>query len=90
VILEANAESGTGGPLNFKFSAPQAVANVGYVLSFCIGPASDPCASPTTRVVNVPGGQEKSEVIDASVFKNNVLTVGQGTKTDIPFVVTIG
>jgi hypothetical protein len=86
VILEANGEIGPGGPLKFKFSAPTPGA---YELSFCIGPAANPCGLPSSYVVHVPGGQERLAVVDASIFKNNVLVVGQGTKTPLPFAVTI-
>ena len=88
VILEANPGIGSGStcPLKFKFSAPLAGA---YELGFCIGPAANPCSSPTSFTVNVPGGQERLAVVDASVFKNNVLVVGQGTSAAIPFAVTI-
>ena len=86
VILEANAESGPGGPLKFKFSAPEPGA---YTLNFCIGPAANPCGLPTSYVVVVPGGQERLAVVDAGIFKKNVLVVSQGTNAPIPFAVTI-
>jgi hypothetical protein len=86
VILEANEEHGSGGPLKFKFSAPEAGA---YALNFCIGPASNPCGLPSSCVVLVPGGQERLAVVDASIFRKNVLVVNQGTATDLPFAVTI-
>jgi hypothetical protein len=86
VIIEANGEGGPGGILKFKFSAPQSGA---YDLGFCIGPASNPCGLPTSYVVNVPGGQERLAVIEAGVFRNNILVVSQGTSTDLPFAVTI-
>ncbi|HEX3472782.1 MAG TPA: hypothetical protein VHT28_16490 [Silvibacterium sp.] len=86
VILEANGEGGPGGILKFKFSAPAAGA---YDLGFCIGPASNPCGLPTSYVVNVPGGQERLAVIEADIFRNNILVVSQGTSTDQPFAVTI-
>jgi hypothetical protein len=86
VILEANKESGPGGPLKFKFSAPMPGA---YALNFCIGPAANPCGLPTSYVVVVPGGQERLALVDAGIFKNNVLVVSQGTTGTIPFAVTI-
>jgi len=88
VILEASGEDATGAPLKFTFSAPK-LADVNYEMGFCIGPASNPCGLPTSQVINVPGGQEKSAVIDPSTFKNNVMTVKQGTNEDLPFIVTI-
>jgi len=86
VIIQANGESGPGGPLKFLFSAPTTGA---YVLSFCIGPAANPCGLPTSYVVDVPGGQERLAVVDAGIFKNNVLVVAQGTLETLPFSVTI-
>ena len=86
VIIEANGESGPGGILKFKFSAPQPG---GYALSFCIGPAANPCGTPDSYIVTVPGGEERLAVIEAGIFRHNVLVVGQGTKDPIPFAVTI-
>lgn len=86
VILEANGENGPGGPVKFKFSAPQAGA---YALNFCIGPASNPCGLSTSYVVVVPAGQERLALVEAGVFKKNVLVVSQGTTTELPFSVTI-
>jgi len=90
VILEANGEGGPGGILKFKFSAPAPHAG-GYELSFCIGPASNPCGhpAPTSYVVSVPAAQERLAVIEAGIFRNNVLVVSQGTASDLPFAVTI-
>ena len=86
VIINANGESGPGGILKFKFSAPQAGA---YAFNFCIGPASNPCGEASDYVVNVPGGQERLGVVEAGVFKKSVLVVTQGTTDDLPFAVTI-
>src|SRR5271155_841857 len=86
VIIEANGESGCGGILKFKFSAPQAGA---YTMGFCIGPASDPCGEASDYVVIVPAGQERLAVVQAGVFKKNVLVVTQPTTDDLPFAVTI-
>jgi len=88
VILEASGASATGAPLKFTFSAPK-LADVNYELGFCIGPASNPCGLPASPVINVPGGQKRSAVIAASVFKDNILVAHQGTNEDLPFVVTI-
>jgi hypothetical protein len=86
VIIQANGESGPGGPLKFLFSAPTPGP---YVLSFCIGPAADPCASPTSYTVDVPAGQERLAIVDAGIFKDNVLVVAQGTLDTIAFSVTV-
>jgi hypothetical protein len=39
--------------------------------------------------VDVPGGQERLAVVDAGIFKDNVLVVAQGTTETLPFTVTI-
>src|SRR5277367_2273813 len=82
VVIEANGESGPGGILKFKFSAPKAGA---YGMNFCIGPASNPCGTASDYVVTVPGGQERLAVIEAGVFRNSVLVVSQGTSESLPF-----
>lgn len=90
VILQAHKLSGaTTDTLKFKFTAPTFNAGVAYALSFCIGPASNPCGLPTSYVVQVPGGEERLAVVPASVFANNVLVVGQGTARPVPYSVTI-
>ncbi len=89
VILQAHNHGATTDTLKFKFSAPSFNAGVRYALNFCIGPATNPCGLPTSYVVVVPGGEERLAVVPASVFEKNVLTVGQGTNTPVPFAVTI-
>ena len=86
VIIQANGESGPGGILKFKFSAPQAGA---YTMNFCIGPESNPCGTSSDYVVTVPGGQERLAVVEAGVFQKSVLVVSQGTAGALPFSVTI-
>jgi hypothetical protein len=86
VIIQANHQSGATGVLKFKFSAPTAGS---YAFNFCIGPATNPCGLPTSYVVTVPGGQQRLAVVDASVFKDNVLVVAQGTRQPLPFDVTM-
>jgi hypothetical protein len=86
VIIQANGENGPGGILKFKFSAPQPGA---YSFNFCIGPESNPCGSSGAYVVTVPGGQEMLAVVEAGIFKKNVLVVSQGTAEPLPFSVTI-
>lgn len=86
VIIQANNQTGATGVLKFKFSAPTAGS---YTFNFCIGPVANPCGLATSYVVVVPGGQERLAVVDASIFKNNVLVVGQGTNQSLPFAVTI-
>ncbi len=86
VLIEENKPPKATGVLRLKFSAPTAG---NYSLNFCIGPRSNPCGLPTSRVVTVPGGEERLEEVNASVFKDNVLTVGQGTNTPLPYSMTI-
>ena len=88
VILQANHQTGATGVVKFKFSAP-APRPGGYALSFCIGPASNPCGLSTSYVVNVPASESRLAVVDASIFKDNVLVVGQGTRQPLPFSVEI-
>jgi hypothetical protein len=90
VILQAHKLSGTTtDTLKFKFTAPSFNAGVSYALSFCIGPATNPCGLPTSYVVQVPGGEERLAVVPASTFANNVLVVGQGTTRPVPYSVTM-
>jgi hypothetical protein len=92
VILEGPPpEIVTGHPLKFTFSAPlpDHDAPVPYVLGFCIGPVANPCGLPTSFVVEVPGGEERTSVVDAGIFKKtDVLVVGQGTAVPLPYAVT--
>lgn len=88
VIIPVNKQLKGTGVLKFKFSAP-APKPGGYALSFCVGPASNPCGMANSFVVNVPASEERIVLIDASVFATNVLTVGQGTSTPVPFAVEI-
>jgi hypothetical protein len=90
VILQAHKLSGGTGVVKFKFSAPTFNAGTPYVLNFCVGPAANPCQSPTTSyIVQVPVGEERLAVIDANVFVNNVLVVATGTTKPVPFSVTM-
>jgi hypothetical protein len=86
VIIQQNNMPGATGIIKFKFSAP---APGSYGLSFCIGPSTNPCGLPTSFVVTVNGGHEQLAVVNANVFATNVLVVGQGTSTPIPFSVTM-
>jgi hypothetical protein len=88
IIIQPNNQSGSHGTIKFKFSAP-AAAPGGYVLAFCIGPASNPCGLPTSYVVSVPASESRLAVVDASTFTNNVLVVVQGTNVPVPFAVDV-
>jgi hypothetical protein len=90
VILQAHKVSGaTTDTLKFKFTAPSFDAGVPYALTFCVGPVTNPCGSPTSYTVQVPAGEERLAVVPAQVFANNVLVVGQGTRRPVPYSVTI-
>ena len=89
VILQANNQPGATGVLKFKFSAPAHNAGVAYGLTFCIGPAANPCASTNSYIVQVPSGEERLAVVNANIFATNVLVVAQGTKRPVPFAVTM-
>lgn len=86
VLIQPNKQSSATGIVKFKFSAPTAGA---YSLGFCIGPAANPCGMATSYVVQVPGGQERLAVVDASFFTANVLVVNNPTSTALPFAVAI-
>ena len=86
VIIQPHNQSVARGVVKFKFSAPTAGA---YTMGFCIGPAANPCGMATSYVVQVPGGQERMAVVDASIFEKNVLAVGQGTSQALPFTITM-
>lgn len=88
VILQAHGQTGATGVVKLLLSAPTAGA---YALSFCVGPASNPCgfAPPTSYVVNVPGGQQRLAVISAAQLASNVLVVTQGTTSAKPYTVSI-
>jgi hypothetical protein len=76
-------------PLNFRFYAPPVNAGVDYALDFCIGPRANPCGLPGDIVVNVPMGQTRLGTYSSGLFVTNVLTVGQGTRSSVPYLVTI-
>ncbi len=86
VIIKPHGQRGLTGMLKFKFSAPGSGA---YALNFCIGPESNPCGLPTSYVVTVPAGEERLAVVDARMLMSNVLVVGQGTTSVVPYAVTI-
>jgi hypothetical protein len=73
----------------FTFSAPRTNAGVRYALSFCLGPAANPCGMPTSHVVNVPEGQSRTTSFPTILFGTNILVVGQGTRVAVPFTVQV-
>ena len=87
VIIQQNAEPGSVGIVEFKFSAPGAAG--GYALNFCIGPAANPCGTPLSYAVTVPAGQSRLAVVNAKVFEHDELVVTQGTGVPVPFSVAM-
>jgi hypothetical protein len=88
VLIQPHRQRGDGRLLKFKFSAPAAQPG-GYALSFCIGPATNPCGLQSSYVVVVPAAEERLAVVDSSIFTNNVLVVGQGTTSEVQYAVTM-
>jgi hypothetical protein len=89
VVIKAHHQPGATDSIRFKFSAPKVDAGVAYVLSFCVGPATNPCGLSSDYTVDVPMGESRIAVIPSSLFEKNVLVVGQGTKKPVPYVVTM-
>jgi hypothetical protein len=77
------------GFVKLTLNAPPKNAGVAYALDFCIGPAANPCGLPTDRVVNVPEGQTRVEVVPSAIFSGNVFVVGQGTRVPVPYSVQV-
>jgi hypothetical protein len=90
VILDAHPDIVPPRPVKITVSAPSK-APVPYELSFCIGPRTNPCGMPPPQsyVLLVPGGEERTAVVDSGIFKDKVLAVGQGTAVAIEYIVTI-
>lgn len=93
VILDAHPDILPPRKVKITVSAPlpDSKAPVPYTLSFCIGPSKNPCGMPAPQsyVLVVPGGEERTAVVDSGIFKDKVVAVGQGTKVPIPYIVTI-
>jgi hypothetical protein len=82
-VLQPTGESGPEGLLKFMFSAP------GDQLIFSIVPGGNP-RGPGAYAVTVPAGKTMLAIVDASVFKNNVLAVlAESSTAPVPFAVTI-
>jgi hypothetical protein len=89
VLIQPNKQKGGANRvIKFKFSAPAPTPG-GYALSYCIGPAQNPCGLQTSYVVTVPASEERLAVVDSSIFVNNVLVVGQGTSSPVQYAVTM-
>ena len=86
IVMQPTGESGPGGLLKFMFSAPSAG---GGELIFNIVPGSNP-QGPGAYSVAVAGGTERLAIVDAGIFKNNVLAVFGHSSAPVPFAVTIG
>jgi hypothetical protein len=86
VLIQATKQGKLTGLVKFKFSAPQGPSG-GYSLGFCIGPAANPCGMRDSYKVDVPGGEERLAIVDASMFVANVLVVGNPTASSLPYTV---
>lgn len=90
IVIPANANNvaqGLSGLLKFKFTAVKAGA---YDITFCIGPASNPCGLATSIVYEVAGGTAVFALINASVFDHgNVLAAAVGTASPVEYEVSL-
>ena len=77
------------GNVTFTFKAPPVNAGVGYYVSYCIGPESNPCTSPLSESFEVKAGETRTFTIDALAFSCNVLVAGQGTRVVVPYSVDV-
>ncbi len=75
--------------VRLTMSAPPVNAGVPYALTYCIGPAANPCGFSNDWTVEVPAGQTVVRTVPASLFTNKVFVVGQGTKKPVPYKVQI-
>jgi hypothetical protein len=77
------------GIIRFTFYAPPVNAHVPYAITFCIGPAANPCGLPTDYTVEVPAGQTRTGSVDSALLRTNIFVVGQGTRVPVPYSVTV-
>jgi hypothetical protein len=75
--------------VRLTMSAPPVNAGVPYALTYCIGPAANPCGLPNDWAVEVSAGQTVVRTVPASLFTGKVFVVGQGTKKSVPYKVQI-
>jgi hypothetical protein len=75
--------------VRLTMSAPPVNAGVPYALTYCIGPAANPCGLPNDWAVEVSAGQSVVRTVPASLFAGKVFVVGQGTKKSVPYKVQI-
>jgi hypothetical protein len=87
VLLQEDMLARFAGVVRFRFSAP--AGGPDYMMGFCIGHRDNPCGTATSHVVNVPGGGESLDAVDASFLKDKILTVGHSTNKSLPYSVTI-
>jgi hypothetical protein len=77
------------GFVQLTLSAPPRNAGVPYTLDFCIGPAANPCALPSSQVFTVFPGQPLVVLVQWYAFSGNVFAVTQGTTVVVPYSVTV-
>ncbi len=75
--------------LRFQFTAPPVNAGVNYALNFCVGARANSCGLRTDIVFVVPKGQTRFATLSSALFPSRVLTVGQGTRRPVPYLVKI-
>lgn len=86
IVIRPTGEPGPKGLVKFMFSAP--AAGGGDVI-FNIVPGSNPRGQGVYAVA-VPAGKTMLAVVDAGLFKDNVLAVyGESNTAPVPFAVTI-
>jgi hypothetical protein len=75
------------GILKLTFTAPPVNAGVRYVITFCIGPARNPCLLP----LSVLEGQQAVVPVDANLFtaEHYVISVAQGTRVAVPYTLEV-
>lgn len=77
------------GLMKITMKAPPVHAGVDYALSYCIGPAANPCGSTDSWSVQVPRGQTVYITVPSSRFTGKVFVVGQGTSRPVPYFVEV-
>jgi hypothetical protein len=77
------------GMTTLVMTAPPVNAGVPYSLTYCIGPASNPCGLPDDWTAEVPAGQTVTRLVPTSIFTGKIFVVGQGTRKSVPYAVNV-
>ena len=70
--------------VRLTMSAPAVNAGVSYALTYCIGPAANPCGLPGEWTADVPAGQTVVRTVPASAFTNKVFASAKAPKNPCP------